>query len=67
MTDTSAQSFADIGDYVSSNMKNGDSSKIAWLYMPREHLFWYSNVQAIKIGYGTRSPGTGFVSSWKLD
>ena len=44
MTDTSAQSFADIGEYVTSNMKNGDSSKIAWLYMPMEHLFWYSNV-----------------------
>lgn len=67
MTDTSGQSFADVGAYVTSNMKDGDIGNIAWLYMPSEHLFWYSNVQAIKIGYGNRSPGTGFISSWKLN
>jgi len=67
MTDTTGQSFADIGAYVESNMKGGDASRIAWIAMPREHLFWYSNVQAIKIGYGTRAPLTGFVSSWRLN
>jgi hypothetical protein len=66
MTDTTGTSFVDVGAYVTSNMKDGDVGNIAWLYMPSEHLFWYSNVQAIKIGYNDRTPGTGFVSSWKL-
>lgn len=44
MTDTTGQSFADIGAYVEANMLGGDASRIAWISMPREHLFWYSNV-----------------------
>lgn len=67
MTNTNGQSFADIGDYDTSNMKGGDASNIAWLYMPSKHLFWYSNLQAIKIGYDARVPSSGFVAEWALN
>ena len=44
MTDTSGQSFVDVGAYVPAHMKGGDPNRIAWIGMPMEHLFWYSNV-----------------------
>lgn len=34
--------------------------------MPREHLFWYSGIQAFKFGYTDRVKGYGFTAAVAL-
>lgn len=68
MSNTSTQSFADVGAINKSSVKDGDASYIEYLNVDTgSHYFWtLSKVEAIKIGDSETTP-YGYTSEYNFE